>query len=94
MINQAILIGTIKEDFKEIKIGNNNYFSTIIEVRRSFKNHNGEYDYDLIIIYFWDEIIKHLIKRLYKDKQIAVKARIENINNVITIIGEKVTIMA
>lgn len=97
MINQIMLVGTltktINKDSIKLRGDKTKFYKLSLEVRRPFKNHSGIYDYDDVVIYYWDEIIKHQIKRLIKNQIIAVKGRVESNDNQMFLIGEKLTLM-
>jgi len=84
MLNQAVIVGRIKE-FKENDL--------LIEVNRTYKNENGEYDTDLLKVKMGFDN-PNINEYITNGSLIGVKGRIENINNQNIIVAEKITFLS
>ena len=86
-MNTVILIGKVKE----VHIVNDNWTTVELDVKRDFKNVNGEYETDTFTINFYNGIGQLINQLELKDKVISVNARLENKGSILTIIGHKIT---
>lgn len=86
MLNQIVIIGRLCQEIKDNII--------VISVPRSFKNENGEYDTDLITCRVSGNLAENAEKFCTKDSLIGIKGRIENNNNKIEVIAEKITFLS
>ena len=85
MLNQAIIVGRIKE------INEN---SMVVGVPRAYKNAEGEYDTDFIKCSFNNDITKNVNQCCEIGDIIGVKGRIASIEDKIEIIAEKVSFLS
>lgn len=86
MLNQAIVVGRVSNyDLIE--------GSVTIAISRSFKNQNGEYEYDYIPVKLWKGVGSQLSLINIGDI-IGIKGRLERTGVEIKVIGEKVTFLA
>lgn len=85
MLNQLVIVGRLYQEIKDNII--------VVSVPRSFKNENGEYDTDLITCKVWGNLAENVEKFCTKDSLIGIKGRLENNNNKIEVIAEKITFL-
>ncbi len=85
MLNQVVLVGRIKE-FKE-----NNQI--VIGVSRSYKNEQGEYEFDNITIKYSDDNYQTIKEYCQLTDMIGVKGRLETRDNQMIIINHKTTFL-
>ena len=78
MVNYAVLIGKIYQDIIKNK---DDSYELILEVPRNYKNLNGLYDFDIIPIKLPNDIGKKVIKYYKKGNMVAVKAKIERLED-------------
>ena len=92
MLNQLVLIGRIASDLEKSDAEKN----TIIElaVSRSFKNENGEYETDIIPCIISGNVASNLCEYSKKGDIIGVKGRLQNIDNIINVIADKITLLS
>ena len=90
MLNQIIIVGKLV-DIPEIK--EDNIYITI-SVQRSYKNTDGEYKNDIIPIKVWKGIEQQVLDNITKNDVVGIKGRIENNNNQIEIVAEKITFLS
>ena len=92
MNNQVILIGrivnelTIDSDTKNCEI--------TIAISRAFKNEDGIYETDYIPVILKGTIAKNVVEYCKKGDIVAIKGRIEKINEPMQIIADKVTFLS
>lgn len=81
MYNNFMLVGKIKSFWKS---------SLEIEVLRDFKNANGEYESDVLRVWFNDYFADILDEHLKEGTKIGIKGRIVKTSNNIELRGEKI----
>lgn len=84
-MNQLVLVGRIKE-INEDRV--------IILVTRNYKNENGNYETDIIPCYFKGAISKNANEYCEIGDVIGIKGRIENLNNEVMIMVDKLTFLS
>lgn len=85
MLNQVVLVGRIKE-FKEDN-------QIILEVSRSYKNEQGEYEFDDITINYSDDNYQTIKEYCQITDMIGVKGRVETRDNQMIIINHNTTFL-
>ena len=94
MFNQAVLVGRVS-NLPELKKENNKRILEVtISVPRSYKNDAGEYETDFLKCILYNEIANNTKEYCKIGDMIGIKGRIQNINNLTSIIAEKVTFLA
>ena len=94
MLNQAVLVGRVS-NLPELKKENNKRILEVtISVPRSYKNDAGEYETDFLKCILYNEIANNTKEYCKIGDMIGIKGRIQNINNLTSIIAEKVTFLA
>lgn len=84
MLNNLVLVGKI------IEVKNDMFY---LEVQRSYRNYVGIYDADVFVCNIWSGIKDSLSNSCIKDDIIAIKGRLENKDNRIMIIVERVAFL-
>ena len=93
-MNQAILVGRIAQDL-EIKEQENREVTILtLSVQRSFKNADGEYEYDLIPCVLWNGIVEKTCEYCKKGDCIGIKGRIQTNESGIYIMAERITFLS
>lgn len=90
MLNQTTIVGRLI-DIPEIK--EDSVYITLA-VPRSYKNSNGEYDTDFIPIKVWKGVEQQVLDYITKGDLIGIKGMIQNNNNQIEILAEKITFLS
>ena len=104
MLNQIVLVGRIANDLKFIereekskkskKQHDEKKFCIItLAVPRSWKNTNGEYETDFIPVVLWENIAENCINYCNKGDTIGIKGRIQNFEDKIQVVAERVTFL-
>lgn len=93
MLNQILLIGKIKNIQKNIKISSKEFIKVSLVVQRNYKNFNGQFDCDLINLFFWKDILASHRQLLINNNFVAIKGRVENHNGKELLIGELITLV-
>ena len=95
MMNMFTIIGRINND---IKIGKNkNGLPTMtleVNVSRSYKNIDGEYDNDIIKVRLWNGIANNTQEYCHKGDLVGIKGRIQQTGNKMELIAEKLTFLS
>ena len=86
MLNQVVLIGRMGDFVKE------NCF--IVNVPRSYKNENGDYDVDQIEAYVTENILKNTKEYTHKGDVVGIKGRLENLEGSMILTVEKITFLS
>lgn len=95
MINQTILIGKITNDFVITNVEGTSQAVVELEVKRSFKNTDGEYESDYIEVVVLEGLATSIQSYCNKDTMIAIKARIEcPSSRELRIVAEKITCLS
>lgn len=78
MLNQVVLVGKLKDDpiLKET-VNGNKVSKVVLEVERSYKNNNGEYEVDDIACTLWKGMAEQLSQHGLKGSLVAIKGRIQ-----------------
>ena len=89
MINTVLLIGKVKGiEFNE------NSATLSLEVKRPYKNENGEYDSDLFSIETWKGSVEVVKEYCAVDKNISIRGRLEKTNDGnLKLIAEKIMLV-
>ncbi len=95
MLNQIVLVGRVVSDL-EINETENERKVTLLKlaVPRSYKNENGEYETDFIPCVLWNTIAENVYEYCKKGDLIGVKGRMQNRENKLEVIAEKVTFLS
>lgn len=98
MLNQVVLVGRLAKDVEVKELESGKKVSNItLAVPRSFKNAEGEYDTDFIVITLWDGIAQNTKEYCHKGDIIGVKGRIQcndETEHRNEIVAEKVTFLS
>lgn len=103
MLNQMILVGRLTRDIEVHKSEGGMSVATIsLAIPRSFKNSDGKYDTDFIDCIAFDVVAENTSEYCKKGDIVGVKGRIQSRvvendlgkQNVIDIIGEKITFLS
>lgn len=95
MLNQIVLVGRVVSDL-EINETENERKVTLLKlaVPRSYKNENGEYETDFIPCVLWNTIAENTCEYCKKGDLIGVKGRMQNRENKLEVVAEKVTFLS
>ena len=94
MHNMIYLIGRLQEDIVETTDKSGRPIADIkIEVRRNYKNENGEYDSDILTVRLWALLIGKAKEYCHKGDLIGIKGRIQYVDDELTIIADKITFL-
>ena len=103
MLNQVVMVGRIVKEPELKKVEKGEVCNTTLEIPRSYKNVNGEYDTDMVDCVLWNSIAKSTTEYCHKGDLVGVKGRIETrmyeneegINQKqINVIAEKITFLS
>ena len=103
MLNQVILVGRLVKDPEVYETENGKKVMTVVlAVSRSYKNMNGEYETDFIPCTLWQGVAENTKEYCQKGNLIGIKGRLqmrkieteEYPNNIIELIGERVTFLS
>ena len=98
MLNQIVLVGRLVKEVEVKKLESGKKVANItLAIPRSWKNEEGIYDTDFIVITLWDSIAQNTKEYCHKGDIIGVKGRIQcndetEYRN--EIIAEKVTFLS
>lgn len=94
-MNQIVLVGRITSDLQINETENERKCALItLAVTRNYKNENGIYEADFIPCVLWNTIAVNTCEYCKKGDVVGVKGRIQNIEDKIEIIAEKVTFLS
>lgn len=95
MLNQLVIVGRlVKEiELKETESGKK-YRDLILAVPRSYKNAEGDYDTDFITCVLWAGIAENTAEYCKKGDLLGIKGRVECLENIMSIVAEKVTFLS
>ena len=85
MLNQVILVGRVKE-LHEGRM--------IVNIPRSYKNAEGEYDSDLVEVDIEGKINESVNEYCNKGDRVGIKGRIETLKDAMLIKAEKITFLS
>ena len=94
MLNQTILVGRIVKEVEVKEVDNRKVAYVTLAVQRSYKNEEGEYETDFVPCTLWNGIAENVAEYCRKGDLVGVKGRIQNENNGIVIVAEKVTFLS
>jgi single-strand DNA-binding protein len=95
MLNQLVLVGRVIDDIKKENLENGKEQAKItIAVPRSYKNENGEYATDFITCNVFGNLVNNVNEYCKKGDLIGIKGRIENTNNNMQVIVERMTFLS
>lgn len=79
MFNQIVLAGTVKEipQIKETSQGVH-YGSLVMDVKREYRNSDGNFDFDTISVTLWRSVVDHCVSICNKGDVVAVKGRLHS----------------
>lgn len=94
MLNQVVLVGRIKNEFEVQMTEKGKQLTLVLEVNRSYKNLDGEYDTDYIPVKILRTMIDSVVENCTKGCLIGVKGRLTKLkNDDLEILAEKVTFL-
>ncbi|MCM1370817.1 MAG: single-stranded DNA-binding protein [Clostridium sp.] len=95
MLNQIVLVGRVVSDLEINETENERKFTSLkLAVPRSFKNENGEYETDFIPCVLWNTIAVNTCEYCKKGDLVGIKGRMQNKENRLEVIAEKVTFLS
>lgn len=95
MLNQIILIGRLTHDLEINELENGVKTCVItLDVPRSIKNENGEYETNFIPITLSGTIAENTVEYCKKGDVMGIKGRVQSNDDQIEIIAEKVTFLS
>ena len=95
MLNQTILVGRIVKEVEVLETDNGRKVAYLtLAVQRSYKNEEGEYETDFVPCTLWNAIAENVAEYCKKGDLVGIKGRIQNENNGIVIVTEKVTFLS
>lgn len=94
MLNQTILVGRIVKEVEVKEVDNRKVAYVTLAVQRSYKNEEGVYETDFVPCTLWNGIAENVAEYCRKGDLVGVKGRIQNENNGIVIVAEKVTFLS
>ena len=79
MLNQVIIAGVVKEEplLKKTSSGLH-YANLIVEVKKEFRNTEGNYDSDVFSILLWRSVAEHCISICKEGNLVAIKGRLQS----------------
>lgn len=94
MLNQTVIVGRLLDEPIIEEIDNKKQSVITLSVSRSFKNEQGEYEFDNIPILLWDGIAENAKEYCHKGDAIGVKGRLQVIDEKLYVIAEKITFLS
>ena len=94
MLNQIVLVGRMVEDVKIIEENEKKYGYMNLKIQRSYKNDEGIFEEDIIPVKLWGQVAENTYEYCKKGDAVGIKGRIENNNNELIIIADKVTFLS
>lgn len=95
MLNQIVLVGRIVSDPQINETENEKKFTTItLAVPRSYKNEDGTYETDFIPCVLWNTVAVNTCEYCKKGDLVGVKGRIQNIEEKLDVVAEKITFLS
>ena len=94
MLNQTILVGRIVKEVEVKEVDNRKVAYVTLAVQRSYKNEEGVYETDFVPCTLWNQMAENVAEYCRKGDLVGVKGRIQNENNGIVIVAEKVTFLS
>ena len=88
MLNQVVLIGRL-----ESKEEQDDYLKGLLKIRKSKKNKDGVYEFDIIPFYLPYKLIENFKEELTKGTLIAIKAHLLDTKEELQVVVEKITIL-
>ena len=96
MLNQLVLVGRLTKDIEIEKIDDDKEMAILnLAVPRSYKNADGEYDTDFIVVTAYGMIACNTKEYCQKGDLIGIKGKVESDKNgAIRLVAEKVTFLS
>jgi single-strand DNA-binding protein len=94
MLNQIVLVGRMVEEVKIIEENEKKYGYMDLKIQRSYKNNEGIFEEDIIPVKLWGQVAENTCEYCKKGSIVGIKGRIENNNNELIIIADKVTFLS
>lgn len=95
MLNQIVLVGRVVSDLEINETENEKKFTSLkLAVPRSYKNENGEYETDFIPCVLWNTIAVNTCEYCKKGDLVGIKGRMQNKEDKLEVIAEKVTFLS
>jgi len=89
MLNQIIIVGKLTA----MPNMTADEPTILVEVDRSFKNSHGNYETDILPVHLWRGMIENVNDTCEIGTLIGIKGRIAMDNDIITLIGEKISVL-
>lgn len=94
MLNQIVLVGRMVENVKIVEENEKKYGYMNLKIQRSYKNNEGIFEEDIIPVKLWGQVAENTYEYCKKGDVVGIKGRIENNNNELIIIADKVTFLS
>ena len=94
MLNQIVLVGRMVEEVKIIEENEKKYGYMDLKIPRSYKNNEGIFEEDIIRVKLCGQVAENTYEYCKKGDVVGIKGRIENNNNELIIIADKVTFLS
>lgn len=94
MLNQTILVGRIAKEVEVKEVDNRKVAYVTLAVQRSYKNEEGVYETDFVPCTLWNGIAENVAEYCRKGDLVGVKGRIQNENNGLVLVADKVTFLS
>lgn len=94
MLNQVVIIGRLVKTPEIIEKEERKVSDVTLAVPRNYKNDEGEYENDLIPVTLFDKVAENTLEYCKKGDLIGVKGRIENRDEKIIVIAERITFLS
>lgn len=94
MLNNVVLVGRVNNDIEKIEEDKKTTYRLTLQVSRNFKNQNGEYETDLVPIELTGYIGSNVFEYCEVGDIIGAKGRIQNNENGIRVIAERITFLS
>jgi single-stranded DNA-binding protein len=89
MLNQIVIVGKIAS----MPNMTADEPTVLVEIDRSFKNSHGNYETDIIPVHLWRGMIENVNDTCQVGSLIGIKGRIAMDNEIVTLIGEKFSVL-
>lgn len=95
-MNQVIVVGRLVDDVKIEKTESGKSITTItLDVKRNYKNENGEYESDYIDCELWYAVAEQTKEYAEKGSLVGIRGRLQkNEKNEMKVIADKVSLLS
>lgn len=94
MLNNVVLVGRVNNDIEKIEEDQKTTYRLTLQISRNVKNQNGEYETDLVPIELTGYIGSNVFEYCEVGDIIGAKGRIQNNENEIHVIAERITFLS